>query len=155
MKLHGWFIIQAYYGSHVYRCWKYETTNEQGCAVVKLYTRSREVFGSNIVRGTRYLECGFSSVPVARYWDSTSIRPRVLSSKSISICHTSITQPFDAIWSTHRQHRKIYPLLSGDCRQRPLLGHASNVNARNNRIVFSVLSVPRCYNREVWSLVSW
>jgi hypothetical protein len=59
----------------------------------------------------------FSSVPVARCWDNTSIRPREL-------------------------------------KQRPLLGNASNIHAHNNRTVFSVWSVPRCYNREVWSLVS-
>jgi hypothetical protein len=35
------------------------------------------------------------------------------------------------------------------CKQQPLLG-----NARNRKTVFSMCSVPRCYNREVWSLVS-
>jgi hypothetical protein len=40
------------------------------------------------------------------------------------------------------------------CEKRPLLGNACNIHARNNgRTVFSMWSVPRCYNREVWSLV--
>jgi hypothetical protein len=40
------------------------------------------------------------------------------------------------------------------CKQRPLLGNARNIHARNNRrTVFSMWSVPRCYNREVLSLV--
>jgi hypothetical protein len=48
----------------------------------------------------------------------------------------------------------IDPLLSGDCKQRPLLGNFRNIHARNNRrTVFCTWSVPRCYNRELWSLV--
>jgi hypothetical protein len=34
------------------------------------------------------------------------------------------------------------------CKQRPLLGNARNIHARNNRsTVFSMWSVPRCYNQ--------
>jgi hypothetical protein len=49
----------------------------------------------------------------------------------------------------------IDPLLSSDSvKQRPLLENAHNIHARNNRrTVFSVWFVPRCYDREVWSLV--
>jgi hypothetical protein len=38
------------------------------------------------------------------------------------------------------------------CKQWPLLGNARNMQAIIE--LFSVWSVPRCYNREVWSLVS-
>jgi hypothetical protein len=39
------------------------------------------------------------------------------------------------------------------CKQQPLLGNARNIHVRNNRTVFSMWSVPSCYNREIWSLV--
>jgi hypothetical protein len=42
------------------------------------------------------------------------------------------------------------------CKQRPLLGNARNIHARNNRrAMFCTWSVPRCYNREVRSLVQF
>jgi hypothetical protein len=51
---------------------------------------------------------------------------------------------------------RIDSLLRGDCKQRLLLDSARNIHTHNNRrTVFCMWSVLRCYNRDVWSLVSW
>jgi hypothetical protein len=66
---------------------------ERNGIAVTLLIYIREVFGSNLGRNTSYSNWGFSSfssVPQNRNWDSTSIRPPYIPSKSFLIHHSSI-----------------------------------------------------------------
>jgi hypothetical protein len=75
----------------------YEWTGEW----YKFYTRIREVLGSNLGRdnGNTDLFCGFPQYLRGKYRESTSIKQRLFSSKSLSISHSHIIAPFGVIQS--------------------------------------------------------